>query len=132
MIYEHGIDEAIIEELASKKKISFSGLLDISKKVNPKTTTRTLSKHLNVMSQQDIIIRDPFRPGVERYCHLHPDAELQKELGIFEGVKSNREKKVLRKKETEEEKRQSGCYYPKLLLMHKFRKLPKKQNLDTL
>lgn len=49
------------------------------------------------MTQQDIIIRDSL--GKERFCYLHPDAKLQIELGIFEGVKSKREKTVLSKKD---------------------------------
>jgi DNA-binding HxlR family transcriptional regulator len=104
LIYEHSIDNAIIKELEKSEKLGFHKLLVAVKKVNPKTTThRTLSKHLNVMSQQHMIIRDGFIPGKARYCCLHPDVRLQKELGIFEGVKSNRER-VRKNEETEEKK----------------------------
>ena len=118
MIYEHDIDNAIIDELENKGKQDFHKLLVIAKRVNPKTTHRTLSNHLNVMSHQHIIIRDKFIPGKARFCYLHPDVRLQMELGIFEGVKSEREKRGPASEETEEKKMKKAI--PLLLCLAAF------------
>lgn len=118
MIYDHNIDNAIIKDLEKNTKQGFNKLFAMAKRVNPKTTHRTLSKHLNVMSHQHLIIRDEFISGRERYCYLHPDARLQKELGIFEGVKSKREKRVPKSEETEEKKMKKAI--PLLLFLAAF------------
>jgi hypothetical protein len=104
MHYNHKLDLQIISQIEKEGgRLTFNKL-----KYKIGTNGLTLSRHLENLEKQEIIIRSSSpdnspggnnelfneRPiGKERYCYLTEVVKFERELGIFRGVKSKREER---------------------------------------
>ena len=110
MQYDHKLDLQIISQIEKEERCTFNRF-----KQKTRTNSRTLTIHLNALENAGIIVRkiekkkivpssSPDNPqevesvegrliGIKRYCYLTEAAKLERKLGIFQGVKSKREKR---------------------------------------
>lgn len=87
------IDEIIVNKLWNDDKAYFLQLLSEIKGKEGSITKAKLSRHLNKLEKQNILVKDKFRPGLKRHYYLTSTARIliALDLGIGFNIKNKKE-----------------------------------------